>query len=136
MDQRFVVFAAEERIRAAKRRGRLATVIDELEIHALGPLLQWSLDRRLDHDVAAVGAWNRTLDQQQAAFDVDANDFECLHRALDVAVLARHALAGKHSPGVLSHAERAGAVVRARITVRGAVRAEIVTLDHARKPAA
>src|SRR5437899_12927108 len=83
--------------------------------------------------MAAVGAGHAALHQQRTTLGVDANDLQRLRRARHVAELTRHALSGKHAARILRHADRARRVVRARIAVRGTVRAEVVTLDHARE---
>ena len=51
-------------------------------------------------------------------------------------MLARHALARKHATGILRHADRARRVVRARVAVRRAIRAEVVPRDNAGEAAA
>src|SRR5437870_3843103 len=96
-------------------------------------LFERRLDGRAHNDMPSIGAGHRALDQKQAALCIDANDFERLHRTLDVAMLAGHALAGKHASRILRHGNRAGRIVRQRITVRSAVRAEMVAPDHAGK---
>src|SRR5437867_10792849 len=85
--------------------------------------------------MTAVGARYRALDEQQTPRSIDAYHFERLHGPLDVAVLARHAFAGKYAAGILRHADRARRVVRERVTVRGAIGAKVVTLNHARESA-
>src|SRR5579862_3109319 len=82
-------------------------------------------------DVAAVGTRYRALDEQQPTRRVDPYHLQCLHGALDVAILTRHALARKHASRILCHADGAGRVVRARVAVRCAIGAEIVALYHA-----
>src|SRR5690606_38354554 len=84
-----------------------------------------------DDDVATLGTRHRTLHEKELALDVHANDLETLRGALHVAVLARHALARKDTTRILRHADRTSRVVRDRVTVRGAVRREVVTLDRA-----
>ena len=60
VDQRLVVVAAEQRVGARDRRGRLALVVDELEIHRQAPFFSRRLRRAADDDVAAVGAGHRS----------------------------------------------------------------------------
>src|SRR5690348_12153560 len=98
-------------------------------------LLRRCLGRGLHDDVAAVGAGHGALHEQQPALGIDPHHRELLYGALDVPVLTRHPLARKHATGILGHADRARRVVRQRIAMRGAIRAEVMTADHARKPA-
>ena len=85
--------------------------------------------------MTAIRPWYRPLDEQETALCIDANDRQRLHRTRNVAVLAGHPLAGKHATRILRHRDRSGRVVRQRIAVRCAIRAEVVTADHACEPA-
>src|SRR5690606_40921284 len=76
-------------------------------------------------------AGNGALDQQQAAFGVDTHDVEVLNGTGHIAQVASHALAGEDAARILRLADRAGHAVRTGVTVRGALRTEVVALDGA-----
>src|SRR5258706_9758248 len=89
------------------------------------------LRRRLHHDVAALRARHRTLDEQQLALRVDAHHLEPGDRAPHVAHVARHALAPEDVRRALVLAGGAGHAVGNRVAVRGVLAAEVVALDDA-----
>src|SRR5690606_22833837 len=80
-------------------------------------------------DVRAGMAGNSTANQQQTAFHVDADDVEVLNGTLDVAQMTGHLLARENTTRILRLADGTRHAVRARVTVRGALRSEVVTLD-------
>ncbi|HMV39748.1 MAG TPA: (d)CMP kinase, partial [Plasticicumulans sp.] len=67
------------------------------------------LDRVLDQQPGALGTGDRTLDEQQTALDVRADDFEVLLRTLTVAHVAGHLLVLEHAARILA---AAGGAVR------------------------
>ncbi len=76
------------------------------------------------------------LDQQQLPRNVDAHDLQTLHRRADIAQMAWHALARKHTTRILRLTDRTRHIVRARVTVTGTIGREVVTFDNAREPLA
>src|SRR4029078_10885874 len=60
---------------------------------------------------------------------IDAHDRQVLDRALHVAELARHTLAGKHAARALALAGGTWRARRDRVAVRCAIRREMVALD-------
>src|SRR5690606_20179375 len=104
----------------------LALVIDKLEFHGLRPL-----HGRTHNHVTVLRTRNGTLDQQQLAGFVDADDFEILRGGCNVAHMTGHALTRENATRILCHTNRTRHVMRTAITVRSALRAEVVTLDGA-----
>src|SRR5690606_4591716 len=74
-------------------------------------------------------AGHGALDQQKAAFGVDAHDIEILDGAGDVTHVTGHLLAREHTTRVLRHTDGTGDAVRDRVTVGIALTCEVVALD-------
>ena len=108
--QRLVVFAAEHRVGRVEGAESPPLSLISLQFHgaltlsaALEPACRPRCRRLRDDflagprlgadDTSRPRAGNRALHQQQLALGVDAHDLEVLHGALDVAEVARHALA-------------------------------------------
>ena len=91
------------------------------------------LNSRTDDDFAALSAGDRTANQQKLTFLVNAGNDQILGRALHVTQMAGHALAGEHTARILAITNGAGGASRHGVTVRSAVRREVMTLDSASK---
>jgi len=74
--------------------------------------------------------WNRALDQQQIAFQINAYDLEIEVRATHIAHVSRHTLAGKHAAWRLALTDRARCTLHERGTMRSAPTAEVMALDR------
>ena len=65
----------------------------------------------MNHDIGAAAPWNGSLDEQQLAGFIDANNHQILRGTRHITHVASHALARKDSTRILVHADRAGFVV-------------------------
>src|SRR6185437_16918365 len=89
---------------------------------------------RPDHDQAAVGARDSSLDQDDVVLGVDANDGQVANRDALVAVAAGHASALLGSAAAAVAGQRADAAGRAVVlldAVAGWQAGEVVPLHHA-----
>src|SRR5690606_29821812 len=98
------------------------------ESSALGGRL---LHRVLDHDPGALGAWNRTLDHDQATFHVGLDDLDVLRGDATIAHMARHLLVLEGLTRVLTTTGRTDRAVRNRHAVRRPQAAEVPALHAA-----
>src|SRR5690606_10150461 len=131
--QRFVEVAAEHSVGSGDGGRGLTLVVQELEFHLLGSFLGLRLDGGTHDDVGVLVAGNSAPDQQQSAFCVDTHDVEILDGTGDVTQMAGHFLAGEDAAGILSLADGTGHAVRTGVTVRCALRTEVVALDGSGK---
>jgi hypothetical protein len=132
--QRFVVVAREDGVGRVDLRGRLALVVQELELHHLAPLLAARAWARLDGGRTttwpffAPGTAPRTSSSWRASSTRTTSRF---WSSGHVAAVAGHLLARETRARILRHRNRARHVVRTAVAVRRALRAEVVALDGA-----
>src|SRR5687768_18443439 len=88
-------------------------------------------DRGTHRHVAAAGAGQRALDEEQLALGIDADDLDVLHRAFRVTQMACHTLSWKHAPRILVLPDRARLPVGNRVAVTRTIGGKMVPLDHA-----
>src|SRR5262249_50536057 len=112
---------------------RCGAAVGEPELARLGRLLgQRLLHGVAHHDPAALGAWHRTLDEDQAAFDVGLHDLEIERGHAVDAEMPGHLLVLETLAGILAAAGRADRTMRDRHAMRSAQAAEIPALHAAR----
>ena len=92
-----------------------------------------NLDRVLDRQPGVLGAGHRALDEDQAAFVIDAHDFEILLGAFLVTHVTGHLLVLEDAARILALASRTQGTVADRNAVGGAHAAETPALHAARK---
>src|SRR6185369_7979803 len=108
--QRFVEIATEQHVRSLQLGGFLTLFVNNLEFH-VAPL---SLDCRTHDDVGTLGTRNGTLDQQQLAFSINADNRQPLQRALDITEMTGHTLARENTTRILCHTDGTRRIVRHR----------------------
>src|SRR5215813_15167843 len=105
----------------------------QAELAGLGSVLRQFLLHRVAHrDPAALGAWHRAFNQDEAALDVSLHDLEIERGDAIDAHLPRHLLVLERTSRVLTAAGGTDRAVRDRHAVRGAQATEIPPLHTAR----
>src|SRR5690606_21266192 len=96
--------------------------------------LRQYLDGGTHNNVGTGMTGHGAANEQQTTLAIDADDVQILYGALNASHMTGHFLAGEHATWVLGLTHGAGDTVRARVTVGGALGAEVVTLDCAGEP--
>jgi hypothetical protein len=106
-------------------------IIEELDIHRLGSFFSRGFDGRTHNNIAAWIARDSALDHQQTTLCVNTDNIKVLHSAGVITKVTRHTFAWKNTAWVLSLANRTRNPMRTAVTVRSALRFEVVAFDRA-----